>query len=549
MKKLSLIRHNLLVIVVVMVCTLSFSVVGAAEYSVLDFGAKADGIYLSTMAIQKAIDECSKNGGGFVVFPEGNFLTGTVILKNNVHLKLSPGTIIKGSTELKDYPECKLPFRAKYEAYFNWSLFYAINAKNIGITGSGIIDGNGADKSFLVGKKKDPEKSMNRPTIIKFIDCENVVVKDITLKDAAFWTSWYLGCNNLLIDGVTIRSRRANHNNDGIDIDCCTNVRIANCDIDSEDDAIGLKMTAERDCRNIVITNCLISSACSGIRLGPETHGNFEDISISNCIIYKTRNSAIQIQSWDGGDIKRININNITIKNARSAIFINVGNESYNTGMPPVFKSAVRPGKISDIHISNVTGYAIGSNYENPPNIWGSDTTHLPCLIVGHPESPIENVTLSNIKLSFVGGGDMIDIQSDMNTMGGGFNFDNYKKVPAYGLYCRYTKNLRINSIDFSVLKGDPRPPVFIEESNFLNLSDLTSQSQATTPSFMWLRQVDNAMIHECRTLFPVASFIRVQGDKSKDINVFNNDLGKAILKVDLEKNLDSGVVKQFSNF
>ena len=269
-------------------------------YSVTEFGAVADGETLNTIAIQKAIDARAAAGGGTVYFPAGRYLTGTLFLRDRVTLHLDAGAVILGSTDLNDYPPQTPAFRSYTDVnYVDKSLIYAERVNEIAIVGRGTIDGQGDAKVF----QRQPYKK--RPYVIRMIECKNVVVRDITVRNSPMWVQHYLGCENLLIDGITVYSLD-NKNNDGIDIDSCDRVRIANCDIVSEDDAIVLKSTTPRPCRRVTVTNCTLRSLCNGLKLGTESVGGFEDITISNCVVYDTRLSGIALELVDGGKLERV---------------------------------------------------------------------------------------------------------------------------------------------------------------------------------------------------------------------------------------------------
>ena len=242
-------------------------------------GAAGDGTRLDTRAIQGAIDACARAGGGAVRFPPGRYLSGSIFLRSRVTLHLEAGAVLLGSAKLQDYPETVQKFRSYTDNYTAKSLIYAEGVEDIAITGRGAIDGQGA--AF-----EGPYKV--RPYTIRIIECRNVFVEGVTMRDSPMWMQHYLACEGVHIRGITVRSR-VNRNNDGIDIDCCRNVRISDCDISSGDDALCLKSTATLPCRDVAITNCLISSACNGLKMGTETNGGFENIVISNCTVYDTR--------------------------------------------------------------------------------------------------------------------------------------------------------------------------------------------------------------------------------------------------------------------
>ena len=157
--------------------------------------------------------------------------------------------------------------------------------------------------------------------MIRMIQCSDVTVRDVTILDSPMWVQHYLACDDVLIDGITVRSHVAN-NNDGIDIDSCHRVRISNCDICSGDDALVLKATSDRACKDITVTNCVLSSYCNAFKLGTESNGGFHNIVLNNCSIYDTRLAAIALEMVDGGTLERVSVDNVVIQNAGTAIFM-----------------------------------------------------------------------------------------------------------------------------------------------------------------------------------------------------------------------------------
>ena len=179
-----------------------------------------------------------------------------------------------------------------------------------------MIDGQG-------GAFKGPHKV--RPYLLRIIGCRDVSVRDVTLKDSAMWVQHYLACEGVRLDGITVTSK-CNANNDGMDIDGCQRVRIANCDIQSGDDAIALKSTLDRPCRHVVVTNCILSSDCNAFKLGTESNGGFENILMSNCALYDTRLAGIALEVVDGGRLDGVSISHVTMQNVGGPIFIRLGN-------------------------------------------------------------------------------------------------------------------------------------------------------------------------------------------------------------------------------
>jgi Pectate lyase superfamily protein len=189
----------------------------AQDTNILDFGAKSDGVTLNTEAIQKAINQTAVKGGR-VVIPQGEFLSGTIYLKSNVTLYIQKGGMLKGSPNLKDYPENTpsvkgmKPHRAFWKSMPSRALVYADNVENIGLMGEGIIDGNGRSPAFLT-KDDDP----NRPKLIFVVNCRKVRVENLRFQNTAFWLQHYFACDGVIIKGLNIYNH-GNKNVDGIDI-------------------------------------------------------------------------------------------------------------------------------------------------------------------------------------------------------------------------------------------------------------------------------------------------------------------------------------------
>ena len=223
-------------------------------FAVTDFGAVPDGETMNTQAIQKAVDACAKEGGGIVLFEGGDFVTGTIILRSNVVLKVKKGTRILGSLNIKDYPDQVEEYVSIMSEFYEFrqSLIYAEKVTNVGIMGQGEIYFRGEKEHFA-----SPEsigKVIDRPLGIRMIQCKNIVLKDIHLTNSAAWMQNYLLCENLLFDGITVVNH-ANYNNDGLDPDGCKNVIVRNCIINAEDDAMCFKGAGSRTTENILIEN------------------------------------------------------------------------------------------------------------------------------------------------------------------------------------------------------------------------------------------------------------------------------------------------------
>jgi hypothetical protein len=290
------------------------------EYNVRNYGAKGDGVTLDTDALNKAIEACSKAGGGIVLLPKGTYLTGTVFLQSSITLFLDEGSIIKGIHELNKYT----PFSDR-----NWhrALVLAVNVENVTITGNGIIDGDNVSDPF-------GEVRMRGPHLVLFGNSKNVIISDITLQHGGNYHFLGEGIENFSFKNLSI-----NGGWDGIHVRDGKDITIANCEIHSGDDAI-----AGGHWENFIITNNILNSSCNGIRLiGPATNlqisksriygpGRFEHRSYKSQMRRNTYCAiALQPGTWgkQPGVLEKITIQDITIEDVESAFTLILNEENY----------------------------------------------------------------------------------------------------------------------------------------------------------------------------------------------------------------------------
>jgi polygalacturonase len=481
-------------------------------FNVAQHGVTADGKTVCTQAIQALVDRCATQGGGTVYFPPGQYLSGTIVLKSNVTLQLESGATLLGSTNLTDYPAHVPEYRSYTDSYTDKSLIYAEKAEGIAIVGGGVIDGQGGS---LRGTYK------GRPYLIRLIECSHVRLRDVTLQRSAMWTLHLLASDDVVADSLRINTLPPiNHNNDGIDVDSCRYVRIANCYIDTEDDAIVLKSTSPRPNEHITITNCVLQSRCNAFKMGTESIGGFRNIAVSNCAIYSTGLSGIALETVDGGDLDGVSINNLAMRGAMgNAIFVCLGNRArpYWVARPGDKPGDAPPtpgmGKMRNIVISNVQATGVKG---------------IGCLITGLPGHAIENVTLSNIRLRMAGGGTSqqaarLDVPEDER---GYPEFTVFGTLPAYGLYCRHASNVRLDGVDLSVADDDARPAVVCQDVRQLDLCGLLAQAAPQSECLVRLRGIDGALVHGCLQPAPLRRMID-QSEDCRGVEVIGNALPK----------------------
>ncbi len=286
-------------------------------YDVCRFGALGDGKTDDAVAIQQAIDRCSSEGGGRVLLPANHtFLAGPIQLKSNVELHLQATATLLANPDESIYHLSA--FGDNKGEGMMW--IYAQHAQNISITGMGTISGNGV---AFMGAELDDSYELKpvttfdpRPHVITLTDVRNVVVRDVTIRDGAYWTLHLVGCDGAVIDGINLLNNLKIRNGDGIDLDHSRNVRIANCHITSGDDCICLKNRRETaqygSCHDIVVTNCVMTSRSCAIKIGSENMDSIYNVLFDNCII-KASNRGLGIQNRDEGTVTDVVFSNIML--------------------------------------------------------------------------------------------------------------------------------------------------------------------------------------------------------------------------------------------
>lgn len=472
----------------VIILLLSFLSCSSSDFNITKYGAIGDAVTVNTTAIQKAIDEASKKGGGKVVIPSGQFVSGALFLKSNVELHLEKGARLLGSTNRLDYGENEAN-----------AFIYSRDQSNISITGEGIIDGQGGEvvkdlyKHLRVGRLsgkgwdvKRPGEGL-RPELLAFEQCYNLRIINVTLKNSATWVLTFRHSKQIKVEGLTIESS-VYWNNDGIDVVNCKDVHIANCIIDCADDAICLKSEGpiKGICENVTIENCTLRSSASGFKLGTGSHGGFRNITVRSLTIYDTYRSAVAIESVDGGFLENIDIRDIKAYHTGNAIFIRLGHRNIDGEV----------GSLKNIYIGNLyaeipvgkpdIGYPIeGPRQKYPHNVFPSSITGIP----GHY---VENVTLENIEIVYEGGGNketaFFDWQKldDVTENEAGYpEFSMFGELPVWGFYVRHVNGVKMNNMKISKKGSDYRPAMAFNNVQNLSITNLEIPDSEILPNII----------------------------------------------------------------
>ena len=439
------------------------------------FGARGDGVTLDTPAINKAIDYAAKRGGGTVYFPAGTYLSFTLRLKSNIVLYLDHGAILLAASPpvegmVSGGYDAAEPIDARYGAFQDYghghwrnSLIWGEGLHDIAIVGGGLIWGKGLTRdwgdAYGTGGSKKPGIG-NKSIALK--NCVNVVLRDFKVLQGGWFCLLATGVDNLTIDNVTVDSNR-----DGFDIDCCRNVRVSNCTVNTPwDDGICPKSSFAlgyaRATENVTISNCFLSgsyemgSVINGtwkkmpkpfngvgrIKCGTESNGGFRNITISNCVFEDSR--GIALETVDGANLEDVTIDNITMRGAQnSPLFLRLGQRMRGPAGVPV-------GTLKRVLISNLTSH---------------DACAMPSIIAGVAGFPVEDVKISDVYLHQAGGQTQAldsyapETKEDQYPEPAGFG-----DLPATGLWVRNARNLELDNVEVATGAPDARPAVWLEK-------------------------------------------------------------------------------------
>ena len=432
--------------------------VPARVFQVESYGAVADGQTLNTVALQKAIDACSAAGGGTVLLAKGDYVSGTLELKSGVMLRVDKDARLLGSSNVDDYPEKPLKYSTGgWDSASNLkrSFLFAQGCDRVGICGEGTIDARGSKESFP-GKEG---QEGTRPYLLRMVECREVVINGIHLRDAANWVQHYLNCDDLIFQNLHVESH-SNWNNDGIDIDACRNVLMRDCFVNSEDDGLCFKGSSVRPIENVLVENCKFYSTCNAMKFGTASQSGFRNVLIRNveaggpapgmvpATNQKRRVRAIAGASWettDGGDIENILLTNAHIVRTDAPLFVVAGHRGkVSSGMT---KPGV--GKARNVLFEHITGEGNGAE--------GS-------AFVGLPDGPVENVAVNDYKVSVAGGGTAEQAAATLKENPTAYpQADMFRApYPAYGFYVWHARNVSFTGLNITTQKPDARPKISV---------------------------------------------------------------------------------------
>jgi hypothetical protein len=513
--------------------------VDARAFSVKAYGATGKKADNARTAIQRAIDACARAGGGTVYLPPGDYTSGTLHLRSHVRFYIASGATL---------------FAAEEDSAFDTDgLLAGEDLENITIEGRGTINGqakydwrmNVIDDGYIRDNQKSAQaaglplmrsfpKGMGvrktYPHMIKLLRCKDVRIAGLSIVDSPSWTIYPYACERLRIDGVYVHTdQKLGVWADGIDPDGCKDVIIANSVIETGDDAIVFYSSAAsggppKACENITVTNCRLSSSSSAIKFCDGNSVAVRNVTIDNVVITHS-NRGIAFMVYDGGVVENVVISNVVINTNRfdwfwwgngDPIYFTVQRRSESLGVP--LKPDEPPaGVIRHVILRNIIAHGQGS-----------------CLILGHPNSWLEDINLENIKL-----------------------YQSTDPAAAYdrsvhAMYFHYAKNLKVKDLQVQWEKPESakwQSALYFQEVNGLRVEGFTGAPAKAEFPGMVLDQVEGGAIVNSRALPGTGLFLRVTGTKTRDINLFGNELHAADAPFKIDAGVSSAAVRSTNNF
>lgn len=480
-------------------------------YNVRNYGALGDSTTLDTDAINRAIEAAAAAGGGTVYFPAGVYSSFSIRLRSNITLHLSPGATLLAATPVEGrpgYDPAEPGPGNEYQdfGHSHWhnSLIWGENLHDVTIEGAGLINGAGLSR----GLGRDRPGAANKSIALKL--SRNVTIRDISILNGGHFAVLATGVDNLTIENVRIDTNR-----DGLDIDACQNVRIANVSINSpNDDAIVLKSSYAlgyaRPTENVTITNSLVSGYDIGslldgtfkrtvtaapdrdgptgrIKFGTESNGGFRNITISNVVFDRSRGLALE--TVDGAILEDVTISNIVMRDVSNApFFLRLGSRMRGPEGTPV-------GSLRRVTISNVVVQNADQRYAS--------------IISGIPGHPVEDVTFSDIQILYRGGLTMDDVAQQPEELVNAFFFrggvparepfdtpereDQYPEpsmfglIPAYGFFVRHAEGITFDNVRVGFMEEDRRPAFTLQDVRDAIFRGVRAEQAEDVPTFMLL--------------------------------------------------------------
>jgi polygalacturonase len=408
-----------------------------AVVAVHDTGAVGDGVHLDTQAIQRAIDAVTERRG-IVRVSRGSYRVGSIVLASGVTLRIEPDATLLASGDSSDFfPVEQLPYATYADAEtsdFQHALLVGEGLRDVTLTGGGTIDMQ-RDRRF-------------GPKPVALRRCAGVEVSGITIRNAPNYCVSLLGCDDVLVDRVTVRDAFS----DGVDPDSCRRVRVRDCDIESDDDALCIKTSLAlgepRACEDVAVTGCRLSSPSNGFKIGTETSGDVRRVEVRDCritgvprpgadpdgLVLAQEGGGIAIESVDGAHVSDVSVRDVTVEGCSVPVFVRLG--ARGRGQPDPTPGSIRRVTIEHLRAGGATDA---------------------CTIAGIPGHRVERVTMAGVSLTVAPArrpptGPVPEQIADYPQAG------MFGGLPAAALYARHVDGLLLRDVRVAVTGDDPRP-------------------------------------------------------------------------------------------
>jgi polygalacturonase len=492
---------------------------------VRDYGATGDGRTKDTQAIQKAIDACAQKDAGVVYVPPGNYLTGTIMLKSNITLRIEAGATLLASTDAEDYPLVPNPWQP--ENHEPSALIYGEGIENVTLTGRGTIEGQGKLSYYLGPERTRPVegdlwghhasqkydtgyfggnvvpsgdaywgprkanqgnaengRKFAHPRLIKLVRCANVVVEGLTLQNSPSWTVNPVFCERVAIRGLTINNPMDSTSTDAIDLESCRDVHISDSNLAAGDDLVTIKSGSEpaglrvnKPCENITVTNCTMLHGHGAIVIGSETSGGVRNVSVSNCVFRGTdRGFRLKTQRGRGGVVDGLVASNIIMENVIEPFGITL----YYSGRGGIDKpEPVNQGTPVWRNLSFQNIIARGARTAG--------------YLLGLPESPFSGVTFSDVRV--------------------------WAKD---GFSCRWAKDVAFHNVRIDTEEGSA---LTARDMEGLEIDGFRTGAPHLDVPVIGLSQVRDVMVRGSYAARGTGTFVDLNGDNTRNVILSGNDL------------------------
>jgi len=466
-------------------------------YDITEFGAVEGGEELCTKAIQQAIDACANEGGGQVYVPAGIFLTGTLSVKSNVNLHIESGGVLVGSSNMSDYDE-RHPH-----------LIYARDVTNFTLTGRGKIDGQGPRFYNRGGTNWTPKQQRPVPWIM-IQNSQRIQIRDVLLSNTPSNALVLIGCETVLIDGITVDNNKLSSASNGIDINNCKFVQMNNCFIQTGGDAISLQSKTSV-VEHVIVTNCILSSEAAALKFGPASALAVRNCVFSNLNIFDSR-YGIALMMLDGGVYEQTIFENIVINTGSKngveyPIFIDIHQRD----------SRSRLGRISNILFKNISIITEGN-----------------VLVGGQKDAAIEYLDFENVTMT------VKDVSSlarankpTVEQLGSIVGLDDFANVPALFTFAN-VEHLNLNNVKiFFEYEKSPyldRHALYFNNVNHVLIDSFKgrqAQEDGEMSTMLCINSSDFIIVNSTAAE-GTHQFLAQQGCEDISMNVENNNLRSA---------------------